>query len=163
MALKYKQASLYTILMVPHVCCIQSIKFLILSAVSAFAAKVLQNKSLKSQSFSEKKNQSFILTTVIYSHKYTGQLGLGWAILLPMAGLGRAGLGWSRLGLDGNSYRRLVSHSLPRTGGPTWACFSHGYCRGARQQVDTQYLLITKLRTSSTSIGQSKSHGQTQG
>ena len=162
MALKYKQASLYTVLMVPHVCCNQSIKFLILSAVSAFAAKVLQNKSLKSQSFS-KKNQSLILTTVIYSHKYTGQLGLGWAILLPMAGLGRAGPGWSRLGLDGSSYRQLVSRSLPRTGGPTWACLSHGYCRGAKQQVDTQCLLITKLRTSSTSIGQSKSQGQTQG
>lgn len=93
MVLKYKQASLYPVVMVPHVCCIQSIKFLTLSAVSAFAAKVLQNKSLKSQSFSEKKNQSFILTTVIYSQKYTGQLGLGWAVLLPMAGLGRAGLG----------------------------------------------------------------------
>lgn len=146
MALKYKQASLYTVLMDPHVCCIQSIKFLILSAVSAFAAKVLQNKSLKYQSFS-KKNQSLILTTVIYSHKYTGQLGPGW----------------SRLGLDGSSYRQLVSRSLPRTGGPTWACFSHGYCRGARQQVDTQCLLITKLRTSSTSIGQTKSQGQTQG
>ena len=151
--------------MVPRVCCIQSIKFLILSAVSAFAAKVLQNKSLKSPSFSKNKsiNQSFILTTVIYSHKYTGQLGLGWAVFLPMDGLGRAGLGWSRLGLDGSSYRRLVSCSLPRTGGPTWTCFSHGYCRGTRQQVDIQYLLITKLRTSSTSIGQSKSQGQTQG
>ena len=97
--LKYKRASLYTVVMVPRVCCIQSIKFLILFAVSAFAAKVLQNKSLKSQSFSKKKKKSFILTTVIYSHKYIGQQGLGWAVLLPMAwaGLGWADLGWAWL------------------------------------------------------------------
>ena len=49
--------------------------------------------------FKKKKNQSFILTTVIYSHKYIGQQGLGWAVLLPMAwaGLGWADLGWAWL------------------------------------------------------------------
>ena len=97
MALKYKQASLYTILMVPHVCCIQSIKFLILSAVSAFAAKVLQNKSLKSQSFSEKKinhlfsQQSSILINIQGSWGLAGQSCCPW---LGWAGLGWADLGW---------------------------------------------------------------------
>lgn len=67
--LKYKWASLYTAVMVPQFGSIQSIKcswFYLLHQL-AFAAKVLQNKPLKSQ--------SLILTTV----KYTGQLGVGWS------------------------------------------------------------------------------------
>ena len=59
----------------------------------SFCCKSAAEQITQISIFFRKKNQSFILTTVIYSHKYTGQLGLGWAILLPMAGLGRAGLG----------------------------------------------------------------------
>lgn len=94
MVLKYKQASLYPVVMVPHVCCIQSIKFLTLSAVSAFAAKVLQNKSLKSQSFSEKKK------SIIYSHNshlFSKVYRAAGAWLDSLAAHGWAGQGWAGL------------------------------------------------------------------
>ena len=159
MILKYKRASLYTVVMVPQICYIQSIKFCCFYLLYQLLLQKCcrTNHSNLNHLLSQ---QSFVLISI------QGSCGLAahsWARLGSSAAHGWAGLGWSRLGLAGSGYTRLVSSSLPRTGGLAWACFSHGYCRAARQHVDTQRLLITKLRTGTPAIGQSKSQGQTQG
>lgn len=119
---------------------------LILPALSvSFCCKYIwQNKASKSQ--------TLIFTTVIYSHKCTRQPQFGWqswALWGSSVAHSWAGLGWSRL---------LI---LPGAGGYS-GHFSHGHCRGSPQQVETQCLLLTKFRTGISSIGQSKSQGQTQ-
>lgn len=114
---------------------------------------MLRNKPLKSQ--------RLILPRITYARNCIGSWRLadtarpGWAVLWLLAKLGSC-----RQGLAGCDCIGLVtffSQDLQTNLGT----FPHGYCRGTREQVDTEGLLLAKLGTDTSSIDQSKSQGQT--